>query len=243
MRRVLFPLLLAAGLVGAPAFAAEIQDPGGMPTSQSNSASSAAPSLEGALLLLRTEKYESAAEEYNSLIAAGTQPALAYAGLARAYLRLGKIAEANAAAAKAIEISPTLADAHAALGEVYFRQAKLPEAEQEFIALIRAGTANARGYLGMARISAANSYYAQAKKMIDHAYLLDPADPDVSVERFRIYSSQGRFHVGTVIITRETKSDDTEPGRTEAAIVVPADTSDPSKRPCRMVSHTNTMQT
>ena len=79
---------------------------------------------------------------------------------------------------------PPVLRGHAALGEVYFRQGKLYEAEQEFVAFVREGSGNARVYLGMARVSKANSYYEQAKRMIDEAYDLDPDDPDIRRERF-----------------------------------------------------------
>ena len=72
--------------------------------------------------------------------------------------------DALAAASKAVALSPRFADGHAALGEVYFRQGNLYEAEQGFVALVRAGSGNARVYLGMARVSKANSYYEQAKR-------------------------------------------------------------------------------
>jgi len=168
--------------------------------------------------------------------------ARAHAGLARAYLSLGKIAEAFTAAEKAIEISPDLADAHVALGEIYFRQGKLTEAEHEFIDLIRAGKANARGYLGMARISAANSYYAQAKQMIDHAYALDPADPDVQGELIRILGSQARIQT-RILNDAGTKGDDGKPGKVEVMTITAAENADPSTRPCRVISHTTSMQT
>ncbi len=254
MRTVLFTLLFSTILGGATALPAQDKNPVGQQQSTTASASTApanaasaettAPSLDGAIELLRSAKYSAAVDMYNALISAGgPQAAPAYAGLARVYLKLGKFAEANAAATKVIEVFPNFADGHVAMGEVYFRQGKLTDAEHEFIALVRTGTANARGYLGMARVSASNSYYAQAKQMIDRAYVLDPNDPDINDERFRIYSSQGVFRVGTLVNVTETKSPSEDAPKMESAMIGPFTPVDPSKRPCRMISHTNSLQT
>lgn len=136
--------------------------------------------------LYRTGKLESALTEYNSLLAAGSHPAPAYVGVSRVLLKLGRVEEAHAAAAKAVEINPDFSDAHVALGEVYFRQGKLPEAEKEFVTLVKDQTDNARAYLGMARISEATSFHKQAKDLIENAISLDAGDPDIQFESFMI---------------------------------------------------------
>jgi Flp pilus assembly protein TadD len=132
--------------------------------------------------LYRTGKFDTAEQEYKSLIASGTEAVRAYAGLARLYLKEKKSEEASTAAAKAVALDPTSQEARIALGEVHFREGKIAEAENEFATLVRAGTPQARAYLGMARVSRAASFYRQAKRMIDRARQLDPSDPDI--ERF-----------------------------------------------------------
>ena len=62
-----------------------------------------------------------------------------------------------------------------ALGEVYFRQGKLPEAEKEFVTLVKDQTDNARAYLGMARISEATSFHKHANDLIGNAIRSMPA--------------------------------------------------------------------
>jgi len=156
---------------------------------KSGKSASETPSLDDALELYRAGKWDDAEREYNALIAAQPSNPGAYAGLARVYLKEKKIPEAYAAASKAVAVSPNFADAHVALGEVYFRQGKLHEAEQEFITQARANTDDARAYLGMARMSKANSYYKQANRMIDAAYKLDPHDPDIWRERLAFLTS------------------------------------------------------
>ena len=132
-----------------------------------------------ALQLFRAEKYAAASEQYNAILLKDPKDAAANAGLARVYLAQRKIPEALAAAAKAIEAVPTSPAGHTALGDIYFRQAKIPEAEREYLTPIRAGIPDARAYLGLANIAWMTSSSKRAKRMIDKAHDLDPADPDI----------------------------------------------------------------
>jgi tetratricopeptide (TPR) repeat protein len=140
------------------------------------------PPLAGALDLLRDGKLDEAADAYHEIAASGTGtdvPA-AFAGLARVYLKQKDISGAYTAAAKAVEFGPSFPDAHVALGEVYFREAKLAEAEKEWINVINSGHPAARAYLGLYRISHATSNYKSAKDRLDRAHQLDPDDPEIT---------------------------------------------------------------
>jgi tetratricopeptide (TPR) repeat protein len=140
------------------------------------------PPLAGALDLLRDGKLDEAADAYHEITASGTGtdvPA-AFAGLARVYLKQKDISGAYTAAAKAVEFGPSFPDAHVALGEVYFREAKLAEAEKEWINVINSGHPAARAYLGLYRISHATSNYKSAKDRLDRAHQLDPDDPEIT---------------------------------------------------------------
>jgi predicted aspartyl protease len=66
-----------------------------------------------------------------------------------------------------------------ALGEVYFRQGKLLDANAEWVNVINSGHASARAYLGKARVGRALSLYKQAKENLEKAHQLDPDDPDI----------------------------------------------------------------
>jgi hypothetical protein len=55
--------------------------------------------------------YKRAAAVYSEIIAGGKDVAGAYAGLARAHLKMRKVEEAYKAAAKAVEVEPSLAGA------------------------------------------------------------------------------------------------------------------------------------
>jgi len=47
--------------------------------------------------------------------------------------------------------------------------------------VINSGHADARAYLGLARMSTATTLYEQAKREIDKAHALDPSDPDIQL--------------------------------------------------------------
>jgi tetratricopeptide (TPR) repeat protein len=139
------------------------------------------PSLEDALYLYRMGRVDAAIREYTQL-ENGPQAALAYARVTHVFLLKGHTDDAYDAAAKAKELAPAAADTRVALGEVYFRQGKLGEAEAEFVAVINSGANNAWSYLGLARTSRVISYHAREKRLIDKAHELDPTDPDITPE-------------------------------------------------------------
>jgi len=138
----------------------------------------AAATLDTALQKYRTGHFDTAVGGYESVIAAGDKAAApyAYAGLARANLKLHKVDEAYDAAQKANALTPNAPPAIVALGEVYYRQGKFTEAEAAFRAPC---TADARAYLGLSRIYEITSNYKSAKSSINAAHTLDPTDPDI----------------------------------------------------------------
>jgi Tfp pilus assembly protein PilF/predicted aspartyl protease len=135
--------------------------------------------LEAALDLLRDGEFSEAGDAYNKIIASGKDLPAAYAGLARVYLHEKNVLAADVAARKAVALDPKFQDGHVALGEVYFREGNLPDAEKEWIAVADSGHATARAYLGLHRIALATSNYKSAMIRIDRAHQLDPVDPDI----------------------------------------------------------------
>src|SRR5215831_8255364 len=149
--------------------------------------------LAAANQLYRDGNFESAAEAYKAITGPDDQAALAAAGLARVYLALKRPNEAAEAALKAAKLAPALDAVHVALGEVYFRQGKMADAEKEFTPLVKADTKEARAYLGLARLYHAASFYQHARSMIDHAHSLDPDDPDIQRQWIRTLSNAERL--------------------------------------------------
>jgi tetratricopeptide (TPR) repeat protein/predicted aspartyl protease len=200
-------------------------------------------SIDSAEDLFRTGRFDEAVVQFNALISAGNEPALAYAGLARVCLKEKRPAEAYSAASKAMELAPTDPAVRVAMGEVYFRQGKLVEAEKEFIALVNQRTVNARAYLGLARISKAGSFYKQAKRMIDKAYELDPRDPDIRRFWFETLSLPERIKALDGYLSGQTDDDAKERANLERELqVLQARAAEPN-RSCRLVSKVSSMQT
>jgi tetratricopeptide (TPR) repeat protein len=138
------------------------------------------PAMAAALTLYRTGKFEEAIAAYNAVVPiGGGEAAAAYAGLARVYLQQHKVAAAYDAATKAVALTPDRAPAVVALGEVYYRQAKLGEAEELFLKPLWKCNLDARAFLGLTHIYRVTLNFKRAKDNIDQAYKLDPGDPDI----------------------------------------------------------------
>jgi tetratricopeptide (TPR) repeat protein/predicted aspartyl protease len=136
--------------------------------------------LLNAQTLYRTGKFDEAVTAYNAIVPqGGKEAAAAYAGLARVYLKEKRPDDAYEAAMKAVAITPGRAPAVVALGEVYYRQGKLPEAEQLFLKPLQACNLDARAYLGLTRLYRVTLNFKRAKTNIDQAFKLDPGDPDI----------------------------------------------------------------
>jgi predicted aspartyl protease len=149
-------------------------------TVKSDSSAAAPDPLAEASLLYRTGNFTAAIEKYQQALQTDPKSADAYAGLARAYLKERNVDLASETIAKGRAVSdlPTL---HVALAAVYFRQGKIPEAEQEWVNLINSGHQEARAYLGLARVRNALSIYKNGKMMIDNAHSNDPSDPEIQL--------------------------------------------------------------
>jgi len=135
--------------------------------------------LQQALQAYRTGKFDLAIEKYNNTLQQDAKSGDAYAGLARTFLKMEKIEAAFEAASKGVAQVPGSLAAHSALGEVYFRQARMEESEKEFLVGLNAPDPDARAYLGLARLYDAYSLHARARKMLEKAHALDPRDPDI----------------------------------------------------------------
>lgn len=199
--------------------------------------------LAKAAQLYRTGKFDSAAQEYEAILQADPHAALAYVGLVRVYLKQKKVAEAYSAAAKAVELAPKLNAVRVALGEVYFRQGKFPEAENEFFTLAKAGTAEARAYLGLSLVYKAASYHRHAKLAVDRAYALDPADPDIQKAWMGTLSLQEQLKALQVYLAGETNDDAEQRRQLEEHFAVLQDQAAKALRPCRQTTKVIEMET
>jgi tetratricopeptide (TPR) repeat protein len=154
------------------------QSPVSNPHSSSTPPSAAPDALSEADSLYRAGRLEAAIEKYRQVLQGDPKSAGAYAGLTRVFLKQKKVQDADDTIHKALQVSdsPLL---HVALGEVYFRQGKIVEAETEWVKVVNGGFSSARAYLGLARVKRAILLYRRAKSMIDKAHDLDPGDPEI----------------------------------------------------------------
>jgi len=105
----------------------------------------------------------------------------------RCYLKEEKIREADDVLEKALRSNPGNGDLKVAEAELLFRQGEIPEAGKLFDEVIATPPdpahpnipANARAYLGAARVAEANAMYAREHILITRAHALDNSDPDI----------------------------------------------------------------
>jgi tetratricopeptide (TPR) repeat protein len=191
----------------------------------------AADGLAAALQDHRTGKFDEAIGTYNGVIAGGDPAAApyAYAGLARAYLKQHKISEAYDAASKANALTPNAAPAIVALGEVYFRQGRLVDAERAFRAPC---IADARAYLGLSRIYLIVSNFKSARSALHAAQTLDPSDPDIrSAWAAAPVAGDRRIYLPAETGQPKGKEEDSK-----SQSVVLSEEKDASNGPCRVVT-------
>jgi tetratricopeptide (TPR) repeat protein len=135
--------------------------------------------LGAATELWRNGKLAEAESAYRAILASDAKSAAGYVGLFRVLLREKRLTDAASALAKAGELSPDSAAVRTAQAELLFRQGRIAEAQAALAPLVRAGTSEARAYLGLGRIYWVSSYYQHAKLLLDKAHERDSSDPDI----------------------------------------------------------------
>jgi tetratricopeptide (TPR) repeat protein len=134
--------------------------------------------LTEALALYRKGNFDEAINRYQSVLRDKPNNPDAYAGLIRTYLKKKDVQQAADTAHQALQVVDST-PVHVAVGELYFRQGKIHDAEEEWVKVINSGHQDSRAYLGLARVRWAISMYKSAWTMIDRAHSLDPSDPEI----------------------------------------------------------------
>jgi Tfp pilus assembly protein PilF len=220
--------VLGAGVVDAQNTTSE---------SSTTPAISTGPSLQDARYDYRTGRLDDAIREYMQLTS-GPKAAAAYAELTHIYLLKTDTADAYATATKAKELDPSAAETRVALGEVYFRQGKLGDAEAEFVAVINSGANSARAYLCLALTSRAVSHYAREKRLLDKAHDLDPTDPDITPEWINTLPPEERTEALKDYLLQGGNGDPDTRKWLQSAIKLRENDPLVDSHPCRMVSNT-----
>src|SRR5580700_6017068 len=240
--RLFFPILLCIALIVStiePVLRAQDATKAPQPAKVTCSVTTkvlSAP-LRDALGLYRTGHFGESTAAYNAIVSAtGPQTVLAYAGLARVYLKQEKTDEAFAAASQAVALTPGKTPAITALGEVYFRQGKLKQAEDSFLNPQKVCDIDARSYLGLSRIYRATSNYKREKSAIDQAYKLDPQDPEIERVYTATISRAERAKFLRDYLSRETNDDAEHRKNLERELAILEDEIGQNNRGCRLTS-------
>jgi len=140
-------------------------------------------------------KFDTAVEKYQAALRQNANSAEVYAGLARTYLKQEKVDAAFATAKQGVAELPASLAVHTALGEVYFRQAKMVEAEKEFLVGVNDPHPDARACLGLSRLYDVYSLHARARTMLNRAHELDPRDRDIQRRWMRTLRRQEQIEL------------------------------------------------
>ena len=166
-RRLFFPLLCSF-ILWLPLHALA-----GDPQASSNA------DLATADQLYHSGKFAEAADKYQSMVKTDPNLVAAQAGLIRSLLHEQKVDDALAAATSALALQPNSAALLAAMGDVDFRRAQMPEAETAYQKAVRADSREVHAYLGLTRLYRAYSLYRHAYDELQLAHQIAPDDPEV----------------------------------------------------------------
>ena len=183
---------IAVGLIAGLSFSQSASNNGPAAAGSASPLLSDGSALEEARVLYGKGEFDAAVEKYQAFLKERPNSPEAFAGLVRTYLKSKNVEQASLTAEQAIAqtSSPRVRVARA---EVWFRQGKVAEAEKEFVEIINSGYPDAHAYLGLARLHRAIAMYKSAKKMIEKAHQIDPADPDVQEQWIGTLSSSERI--------------------------------------------------
>jgi predicted aspartyl protease/Tfp pilus assembly protein PilF len=196
--------------------------------------------LDDATVLARRGNCDAAIIKYQLVLQESPNSPEAYAGLTRCYLKKKDVTQAYEMASKGLQISDGW-PVRVALGEVYFRQGKIAEAEKEWVGVINSGHQAARAYLGVARVRWAISMDKTAKAMIDKAYELDPRDPDIQRSWIATLRRSGRIKYYEDYLTEASNLDADERSNIEIYLSYLKEQAKHPGRSCQLVSKvTNT---
>ena len=198
--------------------------------------------LELAKSLYRKGDFDGAIQRYQQLLKASPNSSDAYAGLTRVYLKKKDVTQASETVSKGLRFTDSPA-VRVALGEVYFRQGKISDAEQEWVDVLNSGHQDARAYLGMARVRWAVSMYRSGWTMLDRAHQLDPNDPDISVRWISRLSRAEQIQYLKQYLAGETNDDaETRAAMKHELEYLTARAKDP-RGTCHLVGETATTET
>jgi len=192
--------------------------------------------LVAATELWRNGKLAEAESAYRAIVASDAKCAASYVGLFRVLLREKRLPEAVSAVARAIELAPDSAAVRTAQAELLFRQGRIGEAQGILTPLVKAGTSEARAYLGLGKIYWASSYYQHAKLMLDKAHERDSSDPDIRKSWLFTLTRKERIQELNGYLADTGGEDDDEREHLASSLVELNEDEKESSKGCRLIS-------
>jgi len=252
IRRLLLPTALfrsvaifAFALLAAPQEtkpSAGIQNERAAPVPSKSADSPSAPTsdpphnpLGEALVLAHNGDCDAAIKKYQQVLQDSPKSPDAYAGLTRCYLKKEDVTQAHETVTKGLQVSDGW-PVRVALGEVYFRQGKIPEAEKEWLNVINSGQQAARAYFGLARVRWALMMNRSAKAMIEKAHELDPHDPDIQRSWIATLRRSERIKYYESYVAEANNSDADERSNIDVYLSYLKEQAKQRGRSCRLVS-------
>ena len=205
-------------------------------------AAAALDSINEARRLYRKGDFDQAVQKYQQLLQEKPNSPDIYVGLTHVYLKKKDVKQANDMVTKGLQVADSQS-VRVALGEVYFRQGRIREAELEWVKVINSGHPEARAYLGLARVRHAISMHKSGQTMIDKAYQLDPSDPEIRKSWVGKLSRAERIKYMEEYLAGENNDDEeTRNGMQHYLEYLKARAKDP-RGSCQLVSKATTTET
>jgi len=204
---------------------------------------SAVPSrLAEAKMLYRKGSFDAAIAKYQEILQGNPPSPDAYAGLVRTYLKKKDVQQAYDTATHALQVVDS-EPIHVALGEVYFRQGRIHDAEEEWVKVINSGRQDARAYFGVARVRMALSMYKSAWTLLDKAHTADPSDPEIQKLWTQRLNRAARIKFLEEYLAGDNNDDAETRTRMQHYLEYLKARANDSRAACQLVSKTTTTET
>ena len=137
--------------------------------------------------------FTEAIHKYQQALKAEPTLVPAQAGLIRTYLRTDQVDPAYDVAKSSLAANPNSAQLLAAMGNVQYRRAEIPESEASYKAALRNDPNSVEAYLGLARVFRTALLYRRAYDQIVKAHEIAPQDPAVQRAWFQMLPRRERI--------------------------------------------------